>query len=124
MAALNWMHGVRHRQSARGVSSATRRKLQDLHQEVLDHLEYSVLRWGEPGFKFDPQASLSSLLRGKGPYGGLDAQSGPTPFNHDLVALSKDVSECPTLAEHLPDTAMTFLEGSKHKVLRSPHEVK
>ena len=95
-----------------------------MHQEVYDHLEYSVLRWREPGFKFEPQAALSALLRGKGPYGGPDAQSGPTPFNHDLVALSEDVSGCPTLAEHLPETAMTFLEGFKHKMLRSPEEVR
>ena len=42
VSSLNWMHGVRYRQPVRGVSSATRRKLQDLHQEVFDHLEYSV----------------------------------------------------------------------------------
>ena len=118
------MHGVRYRQLARGASSATRRKLKDLRQEVSDNLEYSVLRWGEPGFKFESQASLSALLRGKGPYGGPDAQTGPTPFNHDLVALSEDVSECPTLAEHLPDTAMSFLEGFKHNMLCSPQEVR
>ena len=39
VASLNWMHGVRYRQAARGISSASRRKLTDLHGEVFDHLE-------------------------------------------------------------------------------------
>ena len=123
-ASLNWLHGVRYREPARGVTAATRAKLADLHDEVIAHLEYSVLRWGEPGYKFDAQAALAVLLRGKGPYGGPDAQTGPTPFSHDLVALSEDVSKCPTLAEVLPETAMSMLEGYVHKMLRSPQEVK
>ena len=65
----------------------------------------------------DPQAALSSLLRGRSPYDERPGAVGIAPFKLASLSLPDDIHRCPKLAALLPEAALSLLEGYQERML-------